>query len=173
MQLDPDEIRSYQQQAFFEKDKSAEITPFAIFLAVLAAILVAWLIRAAYVEWQARQAIAMFNQQMQALHEQTTKSIERMQIRQQRIMAEAQEKARLKEEAAYQQKLAIRQMDLDRRAAIAAKNEMAMKKEEAWKNYYKPAKGCESENPNIDLIKCGNDHAKARKLFEASWASAH
>ena len=47
-------------------------------------------------------------------------------------------------------------------------NERA-KKDEAWKVFYKPTKGCEADNPNRETVKCGNDYIKAHDRFEASW----
>lgn len=55
MQLDQDEVRGYEQRAFFEKKDFKDLNPLSIFFAVLAAILVSWFIREAYVEWQLRQ----------------------------------------------------------------------------------------------------------------------
>ena len=67
MQLEPDEIRSYQQDSFFNQNtkKPNEVNPFTIFLSVLAAILFAWFIREAYIEWQVKQALSFFDQAMQ------------------------------------------------------------------------------------------------------------
>jgi hypothetical protein len=43
MQLDKDELRDYEQRAFFEKKEVSETNPLNIFFAVLAAILVSGL----------------------------------------------------------------------------------------------------------------------------------
>lgn len=165
MQLDQDEIRSYQQTKYFENTKSVP-DPFAIFIAVLAAILVAWFIRVAYVEWQIRQVVNIVSQEMVLINQQSQKSIERIQI-----------EARLRQEAALEMerlKVEIKQQDeLDRRAAIQAEIDLAKSKEQAWQSFYKPIPGCESSNNNKDFIKCGNDHAKAIKRFESQWAMNH
>lgn len=165
MQLDPDEIRSYQQTKYFENNKSSP-DPFAIFIAVLAAILVAWFIRVAYVEWQIRQVVNIFNQEMVLLNQQSQKSIERMQI-----------DARLRQQAALEHerlKVEIKQQEeLSNRAAIQAEIDLAKSKEQAWKRFYKPISGCESSNNDKDFIKCGNDHAKAIKRFESQWSMNH
>jgi hypothetical protein len=71
LQLDPDEIRDYRQEAFFNENKSKALSPVSIFLAVLAAILVSWFIREAYVEWQIKQALEVFNQQMNVMNQQS------------------------------------------------------------------------------------------------------
>lgn len=55
MQLDKEDKLNYVQRTFFEKKESIELNSLTIFFAVLAAILVSWLIRIAYIGWQLRQ----------------------------------------------------------------------------------------------------------------------
>ena len=78
MQREPDEIRSYQQDSYFNQNtkKPKEVNPFTIFLSVLAAILFAWFIRAAYIEWQLRQVLEVFNQEINLVNEQSLRNIE-------------------------------------------------------------------------------------------------
>ena len=166
MHLDPDEIRTFRQSSFFEEKKSSNVNPLTIFFAVLAAILVSWLIREAYLEWQVRQAVEIFNQQMANINSQAQRDLQRIQISAQIAQEAVNEKARVEAGKVRLQKLAEHQLKLDRQAAISAERDIKDKKAQAWLNYYKPAKGCESSNANKDIIKCGNDFAKAKKSFE-------
>ena len=173
MQLDKEDIRSYDQRTFLDAPQKKEVNPLSIFFAVLAAILASWLIREAYVEWQVRQAVEVFNQQMQIINAQSQQQMQSIQLQNEAIKASAEEDARAKEEKLRQQKLAAQQLDNDKRNAIAAAIEERTKKEEAWSYAYKPIIGCEKDNPNRDAIKCGNDYAKAHRQFELSWANSH
>jgi len=169
MQLDQDEIKSYEQRAFFEKKENTELSPVTIFFAVLGAILVSWVIRQAYIEWQVQRALTVFNQQMQIMNAQSQQELQRFQIQSEAARAAAQERVRLEMEAKEQQKLAAIQLENDKRAQELAVIQEKEAKEVAWKRFYNPIRGCESENPNRDAIKCGNDYIKARKRFESGW----
>ena len=78
----------------------------------------------------------------------------RLHAEQTRIKAE---ETRLAQEALRAQQLAAIQANID--------------KQKAWKEFYKPTVGCETSNQNRDILKCGNDHARAKKKFEDMWAS--
>lgn len=91
MKLDKDEVRShYDQERFFEQQKyNSGLSALEIFIAVLAAIVVAWFLKEAYDRYQAKQALIHFNYQLQMLDAQmkrdaqrferdTERSIERM-----------------------------------------------------------------------------------------------
>lgn len=171
MQLDKEDIRSYEQRVFFESPPKNEVNPVSIFFAVLAAILVAWFIRAAYVEWQVRQALAAFNQQMQIINEQSQQQLKNIQLQNEAMRAKAEENARLKAAELRQQKFAAQQLDFEKRTLVVNQINEHARKEEAWNEAYKPVRGCEKDNPDRDIIKCGNDYAKARRQFEASWSS--
>lgn len=169
MKLDKDELRDYEQRAFFEKKEVSETNPLNIFFAVLAAILVSWFIRELYLEWQIRRALTIFNEQMQIVNQQTQQQLQQIQINSEYQRAKAQEKARLEFEYKEQQRrLAIEQenqIHAQQMAIVEEKNA----KESAWKRFYKPTLGCESENQNRDVIKCGNDYIKERRRFESGW----
>lgn len=172
MQLDKEEMMSYEQRAFFEKKESKELNPLNIFFAVLAAILVSWFIRMAYVDWQLRQVAETFNEQIKVMNYQSQQQMRMIQLKNEAMQAQAEEKVRLKAEAAMQQRIAAHQIELDRRAAIENEINTRVKKEQAWTAFYKPTKGCEKDNQNRDAILCGNDYMKAHKRFEESWASS-
>lgn len=163
MQLDPDEIRDYRQESFFRENKSKALSPVSIFFSVLAAILVSWFIREAYLEWQVKQALEVFNQQMNIVNQQS-------QINLQRIQLQAEQQSRAQAERAYQERLAKHQVELDKQAAIAKQIEERTSKAQAWSDYYKPSKGCDASNENKDLLKCANEHIRAKNNFEAQWA---
>lgn len=171
MQLDKEDIRSYEQRKFLDSPEKQEVNPLSIFFAVLAAILVSWLIREAYLEWQVRQAVEVFNQQMQIINAQSQQQMQNIQLQSEAMRAKAEEDARAKVAELRQQKLAAQQLDNEKRNAIDAAIDERIKKEEAWTATYKPVRGCEKDNPNRDAIKCGNDYAKAHRQFEASWAN--
>lgn len=173
MQLDPDELRTYRQSSYFDEKKSNETSPIAIFFAVLGAILVSWLIREAYVDWQVRKALTIFNQQMAIISEQSQRSMENIQLQSQAYQDAANQRAIIEEEKLHQKKLYELQLERDKKAAIMAEIDMKNKKEKDWIAFYKPIKGCESSNENKDLMKCGNDYAKAKKAFEAQWANTN
>ena len=173
MQLEPDEIRSYQQDSFFNQNtkKPNEVNPFTIFLSVLSAILFAWFIREAYIEWQVKQALSFFDQAMQLEKKQSQRNME--QIHQQLIAAQeaANERQRQAEAVAYQHKLALHQQELAKQAEKEAEIEARSNKADAWLAFYKPSKACESENKNI--INCGNEYARAKNKFETQWDANH
>ena len=168
MQLDPDEVRDYRHYSFMNPRRSRDTDPLKIFLAVLAAILVAWFLRAIYIEWQVRYALKEFNQQMALIEANMHRDMQRNQIR---AKLEAEERTRALQEKAYQERLAKHQLKLEEQAAIERGINDRSKKEQAWTDYYKPAKGCEPSNDNKDLMKCANDYARAKKSFEVQWAN--
>ena len=173
MQLEPDEIRNYQQDSFFNQNtkKPNEVNPFTIFLSVLAAILFAWFIREAYFDWQVKQALSFFDQAMQLEKKQSQRNME--QIHQQLIAAQeaANERQKQAEVAAYQHKLALHQQELAKQAKKEAEIEVRSNKADAWLVFYKPSKACESENKN--MINCGNEYARAKNKFETQWVATH
>ncbi|MFW5431589.1 MAG: hypothetical protein ACKE5M_06145 [Methylophilaceae bacterium] len=168
MKLDPDEIRSSNSDDFFNEEQTSSLTPLSIFFAVLAAILVAWFLRTVYIDFQLRRAAEIFSQQMLVTSKQTQKSLQQMQLRnQQRI--EANKNAL--EEKVLEKKMTKYRAEQQKQALITASITERRRKIEAWENFYKPVIGCEASNDNKDLMKCGNDHAKAKKKFEALWAN--
>lgn len=173
MQLDPDEIRNYQQDYFSNQNakKSVDVNPFTIFLAVLAAILVAWLIRAVYIEWQVRQAINIFNQELQVINEQTQRNLEKIQQQSLATQEAANERQRQAEVAIYKSKLAKHQQEAAKQAEEDAEIQGRNDKANAWVAFYKPSKACESENK--DIVYCGNEYARAKNKFETQWAALH
>lgn len=171
MQLDDEDIKSYQQRAYFDSKPKQEVNPISIFFAVLAAILVSWFIREAYMEYQARKALEMLNQQLSIINEQTQRQFEKIQLQTEAMNARAQENTRLRAQALIEQKKIAQQIDLKNREEISNKVNEQIRKEQAWAVAYKPIKGCEKDNPDKDAIKCGNDYARAHRKFEASWIS--
>ncbi|MFT5719285.1 MAG: hypothetical protein ACI9T7_003498 [Oleiphilaceae bacterium] len=158
MKLDRDDIpKHHLRNSFFDKPETKNVDGFTIFIAVLAAISVAFFLRAAYNEWQLRQAVEMFSQRLVATQKHN----------QQRIEVNKKER----EEQAFQQKMAKYRVEQSKQAAISAGIQERKAKVEAWENFYKPIKGCESTNDDKDLIKCGNDHLRAKAKFEKLWAS--
>jgi hypothetical protein len=130
-------------------------------------------LRSIYIEYQIRQVANAFKHELEIIEKQSQIEMQKMQIRSELISDEAYRKAALNEERILQQKFLVRQLELDKEAEKTAILDKKAKKKEAWNVYYKPSKGCQSGSENIDLLICGNEHAKARKNFEAAWAKQH
>lgn len=166
MQLEPDEIRNYQQAAFFhqEHSRAQALTPFTIFVAVLAAIVCAWALRAVYIEWQVRQALHVLNQEMLVINAQAQQQAEAMRLRNLHMQQAAEQRA-------YQQRLAAHQQLLAVQAEKAAKINLRNSKAEAWAAYYSPSPEC--ANDHQTLMVCANEHARAKKHFDLAWHKQH
>lgn len=171
MQIGKEDLRTYEQRAFFEKKDAISLSPFSIFLAVLGAIIMSWVIRQAYLEWQIHQAVAVFNQQMQTISAQSNAQFQSIQLQNVARRTAEEEKIRFNAEVLEKQRLDTIQADNENRARVAAAIDEQARKERAWKSFYKPIVGCGAENPNRETVKCGNDYIKAHKHFEASWTS--
>lgn len=163
MQLEPDEIRNYQQDYYFNQrtKKATELNPFTIFLSVLAAILFAWFLRDAYTEYQAKQLLVEINKEMQIINEQQLLAMEKIRLE------SIADKEAIKERA-FQRKYALHQQMLANQAVKTAEIEARNQKADAWLVFYKPSKECMLENKN--LINCANEHARAKNKFETEWS---
>jgi hypothetical protein len=158
MRLDREDIpKHHLNNRFFEKPEPTPVNGLTIFIAVLAAILVAFFLREAYLQYQIRQAAEMFAQRFEISQKQFQQNLE------------ANRRAQL--ERIQQQKLAQYRVEQQKQAAISAGIQERRMKNQAWERFYKPIKGCESSNDDKDLMKCGNDHLKAKTQFEKLWAS--
>jgi predicted metal-dependent phosphoesterase TrpH len=127
--------------------------------------------RVAFVEWQLRQVVSVFNQQIKQIEVQSQQQMRTIQIQSEAARAEAERKASIKASELMQQRLDAQQADLKKRADVAAEINEQAKKEEAWAGFYKPTRGCEKDNPNRETVKCGNDYIKAHNRFDATWTS--
>lgn len=163
MKLDEDDVNSYHQRHYFDEPKSSNINGTTIFFAVVSAIIFCWFLKGAYEEWQIRRALAIFNEQMAITEIQTKNELRKIQIRN-------EEHIRLQAEQSEHLRIQKYQAGLERQAIFDTQMAKKNAKEVARKSFYKPVAGCESENPNRDLIKCGNDYARANKKFEENWA---
>ena len=170
MQLDKEEMDSYRQRQFFNESKLSNVSGTTIFFAVVGAIIFCWFLKGVYEEWQVRRALAIFNQQMAIMETQTKNELREMQIRTEVLKAQNEERIRLQTEQSERLKIQKHEAELEQQAIFEAQLVARNTKEVARKSFYKPIAGCESENPNRDLIKCGNDFARANKKFEENWA---
>jgi hypothetical protein len=162
MKLDKEDVNNYYQRQYFDEPKSSNVNGATIFFAVVGAIIFCWFLKGIYEDWQIRRALTILNQQIAISEAQTKNELRKIQIQNEeriRLHAEHNERLRMQKHAAELEQQVI----FD--AQLAAKNA----KEIARKSFYKPIAGCESENPNRDLIKCGNDFARANKRFEEDW----
>jgi hypothetical protein len=177
-ELEPDEIRNPQQDAFFEDQHSSvsRMSEGGLFLlivsAILVAMLIAWFVKEAYDRWQIERALQLFNQEMQNINNQSNKAINQITLQSQALMRQSQANVQRQKEEAYQKRLALHQIELNRQAALAAEVEERNKKSIAWGNYFKPSPECINDDGQ-NLMKCANDHARAKKNFELSWAKNH
>jgi hypothetical protein len=178
MKLEPDEIRNPQQDAFFEDQHSSvsRMSEGGLFLlivsAILVAMLIAWFVKEAYDRWQIERALQLFNQEMQNINNQSNKTINQITLQSQAMMRQSQEDVQRQKEEAYQKRLALHQIELNRQAALAAEIEAKNKKTVAWNNYYKPSPECINDNGQ-NLMKCANEHARAKKAFDSMWAQSN
>ena len=173
MQLDKDEIDSYRQRQFFDVPKSPNINGTTIFFAVVGAIIFCWFLKGIYEEWQVRRALAILNEQLAITEVQTKNELRKMQIRNEAFKAQNEESIRMQAEQDQLLKIQKHEAELEQQAFFETQLAARNAKEVAKKSFYKPILGCESHNPNRDLIKCGNDYARANKAFEESWAKNH
>ena len=173
MQLDKDEIDSYRQRQFFDEPKSSNINGTTIFFAVVGAIIFCWFLNGIYEDWQVRRALAVLNEQIAITEVQTKNELRKMQIRNEAFKAENEESVRMQSEKNQLLKIQKHEAELEQQAFFETQLAARNTKEVARKSFYKPILGCESDNPNRDLIKCGNDYARANKTFEESWAKNH
>jgi len=158
MKLDKEDIpKHHLREHFFDKPQAKPLDAFTVFFAVLAAILVAFFLRATYNEWQVRRAVLALQEQVAVTQKHNQDRIE------------ANRKARTNK--IYQQKMAKYRTEKQKQAVISAGIKERNMKEKAWEGFYKPIAGCESSSDDKDLLTCGNDYAKEKKKFEALWAS--
>ena len=173
MQLDKDEIDGYRQRQFFDESKSPNINGTTIFFAVVGAIIFCWVLKDIYEEWQVRRALAILNEQIAITEVQTKNELRKMQIRNEAFKAQNEEGIRMQAEQDQLLKIQKHEAELEQQAFFETQLAARNAKEVAKKSFYKPILGCESHNPNRDSIKCGNDYARANKVFEESWAKNH
>lgn len=170
MNLGKEEIDSYHQRKYFDEPKSSDLNGTTIFFAVVGAIIFCWFLKGIYEDWQIRRALAIFNEQLAISEEQTKNELRKMQIRNEAFKVQNEE--RVRQEAEQIQLLRIQKHDaeLEQQANFEAQLAEKNAKEVARKSFYKPVAGCEADNQNRDLIKCGNDYARSNKKFEENWA---
>ena len=173
MQLDKDEIDGYRQRQFFDESKSPNINGTTIFFAVVGAIIFCWVLKDIYEEWQVRRALAILNEQIAITEVQTKNELRKMQIRNEAFKAQNEESIRMQAEQDQLLKIQKHEAELEQQAFFETQLAARNAKEVAKKSFYKPILGCESHNPYRDSIKCGNDYARANKVFEESWAKNH
>ncbi len=166
MKLDKDDVDSYYQRKFFDEPKSSTLNGTTIFFAVVGAIIFCWFLKGIDEEWQIRRALAIFNEQMAITESQTKNELRKIQI-------QNEERLRLHAEQIERLKIQKHEAELEQQAIFEAQLAAKNAKETARKSFYKPVAGCESENPDRDLIKCGNDYARANRKFEENWAKNH
>lgn len=138
-----------------------------IFLSVLAAIITAWALKAAYDEIQMRRAAAEFSRQMQIMNVRMATERPAYQYRQREQGVVYPSPA----QQAADRKRRLEEQKAEERAKATAEFEAKIAKEKAWEQYYRPSKECESDYPYRDLMACANEHMRAKTKFEKEWAS--
>lgn len=170
MKLDQEEVNSYHQRQFFDEPKARNLDGATIFFAVAGALIFCWFLKGFYEEWQVRRAMAIFSAQMTNMEMQTKNELRKMQIKTETYKAENEERARAQAQQKEQLRIQKYHEELEQQAMLQAQIAEKNAKEIARGSFYKPIDGCESKNPDRDLIKCGNDYAQANKRFEDNWA---
>jgi erythromycin esterase-like protein len=93
----------------------------------------------------------------QAAIEQISKQAEKMVMQQQRAAQAAHERA------------VAEKAEQDRAAAYAAATDAAMRRERAWAKYYKRPAMCDDQPSNETMMKCANEHIRAKRQFDLEY----
>jgi len=86
----------------------------------------------------------------------------------QEVMAKQQQESMAREDAKRQAQIAQKQLLQQQEEAKVAKINEADLKEEAWIRFYKSPVDCTTES---NVVKCGNDYIRNRRIFEQNWAA--
>jgi hypothetical protein len=165
IQLDTDELRTYERNNFFNQSKFRRSDPLIIILVVFITVLLSWFARVAFLEWETKRFVENVSQQMQAMNAQNLKHLEQIQM-------QAKVRAEQELEKARQQKLQEHLKVLDQQAMVEAQINERNNKAEAWQVFYQPSAECKNDDGK-NFMKCANEHARAMKNFEAAWAKSH
>ena len=126
MNLDKEEIHSYQQRKYFDEPKSSNLNGTTIFFAVVGAIIFCWFLKGIYEDWQIRRAIAIFNEQLAISEAQTKNELRKMQIRNEEFKLQNEEHVR--QEAEQIQLLRIQKHDAELEQQAIFEAQLAEKK---------------------------------------------
>ena len=120
-------------------------------LGILLAGVIAFVVRA----WLAQQAIEQIGQQAK-----------KMLIQQQQANQAARDK-RLAEQA-ERDRIAAEQA-AGRQQARSAASDAAIRRERAWAKYYKRSPMCDNQPSNETMVKCANEHIRAKRQFDEDY----
>jgi hypothetical protein len=102
----------------------------------------------------------------QAAIEQISQQANKMLIQQQQAAQAAHDRALA--EKAEQERAAAYVVEARQRAQTAA-TDAAMRRERAWAKYYKRPALCDDQPSNETMMKCANDHIRAKRQFDLDY----
>ena len=102
----------------------------------------------------------------QAAIEQITQHANKMLIQQKQAAQAARD--RVLAEKAEQERAAAYAAEARQRAQTAA-TDAAMRRERAWAKYYKRPALCDDQPSNETMMKCANDHIRAKRQFDLGY----
>lgn len=120
-------------------------------LGILVAGVIGFVVRA----WMAQAAI-----------EQITQQANKILIQQQQAAQAARDRALA--EKAEQERASAYAAEARQRAQTAA-TDAAMRRERAWAKYHKRPALCDDQPSNETMMKCANDHIRAKRLFDLEY----
>jgi LPS O-antigen subunit length determinant protein (WzzB/FepE family) len=138
-------------QSWEREDTSVWKIAIGVTLGILVAGVIGFLVRA----WMAQAAI-----------EQITKQADKMMQQQQQAAQAARDRALA--EKAEQERASAYAADARRRAQTAA-TDAAMRRERAWAKYYKRSPLCDNQPSNETMMKCANEHIRAKRQFDVDY----
>ena len=138
-------------QSWEHEDTSVWKIALGVTLGILLAGAIGFFVRA----WMAQAAI-----------EQITQQANRMLIQQQQAAQAARDRA-IAEKA--EQERATAYAAAARQRSQAAATDAAIRRERAWAKYYKRPALCDDQPSNETMIKCANEHIRAKRQFDLDY----
>ena len=138
-------------QSWEREDMSVWKIALGVTLGILVAGVIGFFVRA----WMAQAAI-----------EQITQQTSKMLIQQQQADQAARDRS-LAEKA--EQERAAAYAATARQQAHTSATDAAMRRERAWSKYYKRPALCDDQPSNETMMKCANEHIRAKRQFDADY----
>jgi len=135
-----------------QSDWFGDVLKIAIGIAIGGVIL--WALRERYYQYQFDQVAHEISKSVATMHTDQQKEIEN-----QRQIQSINTQAKLVEQRNRQQR---DQAEIERQRLLA-------RKEQAWRDFYKPSAECQDTSRSDLSIECGNAYIRAKRQFEASW----
>jgi hypothetical protein len=140
-----------QMRSWEREDNSVWKIAIGVTLGILVAGVIGIFVRA----WMAQAAIEQIGQQA---NEMLMQQQQAAQAARDRVLADKAEQERA---AAYAASA--------RQRAQTAATDAAMRRERAWAKYYKRPALCDDQPSNETMMKCANEHIRAKRQFDADY----